>query len=143
MLESLAALPLFLGEAGGGLVFAFQKSTLPGKTILFLLFVASNGSRVVRYAHVQVLLLTSGEFDRESTRGIGFRQVARPPTIAKPLARRTIESLVKKILPEMGPLDAEIVENSISLAAKYDKRIKTSVTALRNRCRLRPRVRQV
>ncbi len=33
--------PLFLANADGGLIYAFEQSTLPGKTVLFALFVAS------------------------------------------------------------------------------------------------------
>ncbi len=53
-------MPLFLplphlGVAGGGLVFAFEQSTLPGKTILLCLFIASIVAWTVMVAKLRVL----------------------------------------------------------------------------------------
>ena len=49
---------IFLASSGGGIVYAFEMSTLPGKTILLALFIASIFSwsvmvtkyRLIRYA---------------------------------------------------------------------------------------------
>ncbi len=46
---------LFLAKGGGGLVFAFQESTLPGKVILALLFLASIFSWSVMITKYRVL----------------------------------------------------------------------------------------
>src|SRR5688500_16476423 len=46
---------IFFASSGGGVLFAFENSTLPGKTILLLLFVASIFSRTVKVTKFRVI----------------------------------------------------------------------------------------
>jgi biopolymer transport protein ExbB/TolQ len=63
MLFLLAHLQLSLAASGSGLVFAFQKSTLPGKTILLCLFVASIFSWTVMVTKYRALRLAKRQRD--------------------------------------------------------------------------------
>jgi biopolymer transport protein ExbB/TolQ len=63
MLHSLAAFSVFLGESGGGLVFAFSKSTVPARTILLMLFIGSIFSWTVMITKLRVLRLAKRQRD--------------------------------------------------------------------------------
>lgn len=63
MLPDFALASDFLGASGGGLVFAFEQSTLPGKSILLALFLASIFSWTVMITKFRVLRFAQRQRD--------------------------------------------------------------------------------